>query len=148
MSILIKVQLQNNVNILRNYMSNRLKKLNQIYLYIFVILLFTIIINNFFLNTFILIKNNYEKRMINVYGYCDKQGYGFLSDVKKIINIEEGVLIKNSSTDFPYSGWMINQFYPESNPKFIVYLNKKKPLISDQIVFSNENCYLVTNDRN
>tara|TARA_A100001011_G_scaffold400835_1_gene519593 strand:+ start:5773 stop:6033 length:261 start_codon:yes stop_codon:yes gene_type:complete len=86
--------------------------------------------------------------MINVYGYCDKQGYGFLSDIKEKVNIDQGVLIVNSSNDFPNSGWMINQFDKQSNPKFKVYLNKKEKINSDRIIFSKENCYLIENDRN
>ena len=127
-------------------MNLKLNKINKTHISILIILLVLFINNNFFINTFVIIKNTYEKRMINVYGYCDKQGYGFLSDVKNMINIQQGILIINGSTDVPHTGWMINQFNVEKKPKFKIYLNYKKPENLNQILFSKENCYLVKND--
>ena len=35
-------------------------------------------------NIYFILKNNYEKRNIINYGYCSKEGYGFVSEIKKI----------------------------------------------------------------
>ena len=50
-------------------------------LFYFCILLFIIQINNGFTNIYIILKNNYENRMVKNAGYCEKQGYGFVKSI-------------------------------------------------------------------
>ena len=49
---------------------------NRLFLY-FIIILSIGVNYHFFLNTYILIKNDYSKRLISIYGSCEKEGYGF-----------------------------------------------------------------------
>ena len=68
---------------------------NKFFLYLIIIL--SIAVNyNFFLNTYTLIKNDYSKRLISIYGICEKEGYGFAKlisdkyDLKYNTNIING----------------------------------------------------------
>ena len=58
------------------------------------------IFSDVFLNSYLIIKNNYESRLISSYGFCDKQGYGYIKKIKKNFNPSNVTLI-NYSNDFP-----------------------------------------------
>jgi len=50
---------------------------------IFLVILIFLIINNFFYNFYFVSTVSYHDRMIYHYGYCDKNGYGY---IKYILN--------------------------------------------------------------
>ena len=57
----------------------------------FFILLFLVFANkfDFFLNTYIILKNNAHTRLIDNYGYCNPQAYGFIKDVYNKYNLHK-----------------------------------------------------------
>jgi hypothetical protein len=66
----------------------RIKKIKKItanffnvYIIIFILTIFFLKSQNFFLNIYLLMKNNLTNRMISKYGDCDKQGYGFIQKI-------------------------------------------------------------------
>ena len=54
--------------------------------YFFVCLIFVVQFYDGFLNIYIILKNNYEERMIRHGGYCEKQAYGFTYHINKKYN--------------------------------------------------------------
>ena len=57
----------------------------------FFILLFLVFANkfDFFLNTLIILKNNAHSRLIDNYGYCNPQAYGFIKYVYSKYNLNK-----------------------------------------------------------
>ena len=66
---------------------NKIKQ--NIHLNLIVIFLLIIFLNksDFFKKLYFLIQDNYTKRMVDQYGYCSKESYGFLMDLKKNSNL-------------------------------------------------------------
>jgi hypothetical protein len=64
------------INYFRNFLSK--KKIYYIIFFIFVVQFY-----DGFLNTYILLRSNYEERMLKYAGYCDKQGYGFIKFINQ-----------------------------------------------------------------
>ena len=60
-----------------------MKKINLKSFLIFFILIGFMQVNNFFLNVYNIVNISYENRSVKKYGYCEKWGYGFISDVEK-----------------------------------------------------------------
>lgn len=121
------------------------------YLY-FLIIIFTFSIFGTFQNTYIILKNNYERRLITSAGYCDgKQGYGFLKDVfLKFPEISPNLKVLNKA-DFPTAlGYFYN--FKRKDDKHIVLLNysfndlQKYLDKQHKILFYKKNCYLLKND--
>ena len=76
------------------------KFFNNYFIKISLILFVFSIFSDVFLNSYLIIKNNYESRLISSYGFCDKQGYGYIKKIKKNFNPSNVTLI-NYSNDFP-----------------------------------------------
>ena len=70
----------------------------------FFILLLLVFANkfDFFLNTYIILKNNAHSRLIDNYGYCNPQAYGFIKDVYNKYNLHK-YNIKTSNKNIPIS---------------------------------------------
>ena len=47
------------------------------------LLVFLFFINKTFLYSYTILQDNYDTRMINFGGYCEKYGYGFVKDLNK-----------------------------------------------------------------
>ena len=62
-----------------------------------IIFLIALIFHNFsiFDNIYFILKNNYEKRNIINYGYCSKEGYGFVSEIKKKFLKNKNIKLNN-----------------------------------------------------
>jgi hypothetical protein len=75
---------------------NKIKQ--NIIFYIILIFLFTIFLIkiDFFRQFYFLNENSYHERMKNKYGYCDKDSYGFLMDLKKKYVFKKNPIILNS----------------------------------------------------
>ena len=67
---------------------------NKIILTLLSILFFLIFFKTFH-NVYVIVRNDYAARLTNNYGYCDKQGYGFVSST----------IIKNGIKDTKDSYW-------------------------------------------
>lgn len=48
-------------------------------------------------NSYLLIKRPFEERMISNYGYCDKEGYGYVKYIIKKYNIDNNLTIINKN---------------------------------------------------
>jgi hypothetical protein len=79
--------------------------------------------NNFFLNTYVVFKKKYQERMLSVYGYCDKQGYGFIKSINDEFNIFNNVKIINYDLKYPSSYMFINQFHEIKDYQYLILLN-------------------------
>ena len=113
------------------------------------VLLF-LIINNFFYNLYYVFKSDFTDRMIFHYGYCYKNGFGFIEDIYKKYNIEYNIKTYNNLTT-PDSDWffynsnfaenknkiiLLNYNLDLSDPNFIEFRSQKYKLIHNF-----ENCY-------
>ena len=49
--------------------------------YLTILLIFIFYIFSAFENTYVILKNNYESRVLKYSGYCEKQGYGFIKKI-------------------------------------------------------------------
>ena len=113
-----------------------------------IILLFLIIIyTNFFLNIYLLFNQSKDTRLTNNYGYCEKQGYGFIKKYSKKYKLENNTKILNFKKNlYPNSGLFINQFYNPSKYKYIILLNSNEVPKSKKILEQEYNCYILKND--
>lgn len=85
-------------------------KINQKNLDLYLIIIFLVIIFlikiDLFRNTYSLLSENYNQRMIKIYGDCGKDSYGFLTEIKNKYNLNENPIIHNSEI-IPTSDWII-----------------------------------------
>ena len=67
-------------------MRNLLKKNKKKNLIVKTFLIILLLVHtDFFLNSYLILLKDYHSRMENGYGYCDKQGYGFIQKYNKWI---------------------------------------------------------------
>ena len=67
----------------------KLKKFKvNVFFFIILFLIFTIKFD-FFLNIYIILKNNNDARMISNYGYCYPKGYGFIQEMSSKYNLKD-----------------------------------------------------------
>ena len=102
--------------------------------------------NNFFLDLYTLLKFNTHQRMIKVYGYCEKESYGFINKIKKIHNQKLNIEILNENPNFTFnnSTWFAYNINNDYDKKKIILINNDtslKHLESDkyQLIFKNKN---------
>ena len=116
--------------------------------YFLLILLFIAVNFNIFEKIYIMHSKNYNERLLVAYGYCDKEGYGF---VKNNINneiINSGYQIKNDG-DFPSIKGFFYNFKRDVNKNTYVFLINQNNEIEDdylknyEIIKKEENCYLL-----
>ena len=116
---------------------------------IFTIILFflTISYTNFFLNIYLLINQPIETRLTNGYGYCDKQGYGFIKKYSNKYNFKNNTKIINSNENlFPNSGLFIDQFHINEHYEYIIIINSRELPPKKKILEQEFNCYILKND--
>lgn len=65
--------------------------------YILLLLIFVVFLEFYKIpyNSYLVIKRPFEERMIRNYGYCDKEGYGFIQYIIKNYNIKTNLTIIN-----------------------------------------------------
>ena len=116
--------------------------------YFLLILLFIAVNFKIFEKIYIMHSKNYNERLLVAYGYCDKEGYGF---VKNNINneiINSGYQIKNDG-DFPSIKGFFYNFKRDVNKNTYVFLINQNSAIEDdylknyEIIKKEENCYLL-----
>ena len=92
---------------------------------------------DFFKNLYFLYKNNYTVRMINIYGHCEKESYGFLNNLNKKKILKKNPKILNFNV-YPNSIWMIynSKLEFEENPN--IFLNYQiKPVLTFEYLNNN-----------
>ena len=77
-----------------------------------IVLLIFITTNNFFYNFYYILKTNISDRMIYHYGYCQKNGFGFIKYINNKHKLNKNIKIYNS-VEYPLSDWF---FYKPNIP--------------------------------
>ena len=105
---------------------------------------------NFPKNLFELVDINLDKRISNVYGFCEKEGIGYVNFIKKKFNIKEKLTLVNSlKKNNNNSGkWAIYDPKISENEvsKYLIIINlnslKKKIDLNDYDIIHNfKDCY-------
>ena len=98
-------------------------------LLIFLVFIFSIFIqkNQFFRKLYTIQGNNLEKRLVEIYGYCDKHSYGFLNEINNKYILKENPVIVDYIIQ-PNSSWLIYDTSKKTSKKPNVFLNYKKNL--------------------
>jgi hypothetical protein len=118
-----------------------------IYTIIFFLTIFFLKSQNFFLNIYLLMKNNLANRMISKYGDCSKQGYGFIHKIYLKKETENNIKVYNKE-NYPSS----NFFFYNSNKilsnKYLILINYtlsdiERLNIKYQILYKEKKCYLI-----
>ena len=133
------------------YMKKTITK-NRFFLY-FVIILSIAVNYHFFLNTYILIKNDYSKRLISIYGSCEKEGYGFTKFILDKYELEHNIGIKNGEPNlYPSIGGLFydkKKFFSKDYIILIGYKNRVNKEFPNFIILEQvENCYFIKKKNN
>ena len=80
------------------------------------------------------------------YGYCEKQGYGFLKKFNNKYNLTNNTKIIFNEEKYPNPGIFLNQFKSPKIFDYIIYINPKKTLSYKKILEQEYNCYIIKND--
>ena len=117
--------------------------------YYLLILLFIVVNFNSLEKIYIIFLKNYDNRLLESYGNCNKEGYGY---VKKNINdkiINSNFFVENKE-DFPsIKGFFYKFNKNKKNNSYVFLVNQKqKPtkknyLMNYQILNHEGNCYLL-----
>ena len=104
-------------------------KINQKNLDLYLIIVFLVIVFlikiDLFRNTYSLLNENYNQRMIRIYGDCSKDSYGFLMEIKNKYDFKENPKINNSKI-MPTSDWIIYNPKLNFSDKPKIFLNYTK----------------------
>ena len=124
-------------------------KHNNIIIIIRSILPFLIFFKTFH-NVYVINRNDYETRLTNNYGYCDKQGYGFVRSAINKNKIKDNIRIINNSNDFAAIDSLFYNFDKIYDEYYLILLNhndKSLGILKNpkyQILDSYENkCFLI-----
>jgi hypothetical protein len=124
------------------------KKINNKFFLLIILILFISVKYDFFLNTYSLTKTNYQNRMINVYGDCSKEGYGFTKYIYEKYKPEHNLSTINgqSKTYVNTDGFFYNKEKIFSN-KFKILINYDEDVSKNfkdfEILETKKNCYLI-----
>lgn len=127
------------------------KKQNNKFILILIATFFILIFFNTFHNAYVIKRNNYEMRLAKNYGYCDKQGYGFVSSTINKNNIEENIHIINNFDSLASINGLFYNFNKNYNENYLILLNNENiesSIVINNIVYEildnfNNRCFLV-----
>jgi len=123
---------------------------NKIYVY-FIFLFFLFVFFKFFENVYIVLNYNYETRLINNYGYCEKSSYGFVKYIEKKYKLKKNINIINDE-NHPSSEMFVHKPNRNYYENLIIVLNyndqdSKININNYSIIDKFKNClYLKKND--
>ena len=113
-------------------------------------ILFALSYLNFFLNIFIVYKNNYTERMIKSSGFCEREGYGFIKDMIQKHKIPDNPEVRNFSNNYPQVYGYFFDIKKKSNSKYIIIINAENKNLEyfkaqGFVIMENRNnnCYLL-----
>jgi hypothetical protein len=124
---------------------------NNLYLSIIIVFLFFIILIkvDFWKQLYSLTSNNHHVRMLNTFGMCGKDSYGFLKNIEQNYELTENPLIINTKV-MPNSLWTIYDSRKkisnspkiflnyQQNPLLIFFSKKDKFVSQRHVQFTNE----------
>ena len=114
---------------------NKIKQNVSLYLILIFLIIVLLIKLDFFRQFYFLYMTNYDQRMMSKYGYCSKDSYGFLMDLKKKYNFNKNPIILNSKV-IPLSTWVLYDSNKEFDKYPKIFLNYEK---NPSLVFKNYN---------
>jgi hypothetical protein len=126
---------------------NKINITNKVYLIFFLIFIFYTF--SAFENTYIILKNNHESRVLKYSGYCEKQGYGF---TKKIFDIFKDVkpnLTVYNNSGFPSALGYFYDFRQNYQETYLILLNFEENNLAKftekkfSKIYQEEQCYLL-----
>lgn len=77
---------------------------------------------NFWKNLYLIYTKKIEERLLNIYGYCEKESYGFLKHIKSKYKLEKNLKIINYEI-VPNSLWIVYDSKKEIDDKPKIFLN-------------------------
>lgn len=94
--------------------------------------------SDFFKNISLILKNNYDVRVSHVYGYCEREGIGYVNFIKKNFKIDKKVdlinsLPPNNNNDGKWAIYNTN-FSEKDVSSYLIVINHKK--LSNKVDFS------------
>ena len=104
---------------------NKIKQNIHLNLIIIFLLIIFLIKSDFFRKLYFLKQDNYTIRMIDQYGYCSKESYGFLIDLKKKYKFDVNPRIVNHDI-LPSSNWIIYDSSKDFENRPRIFLNYQK----------------------
>ena len=120
--------------------NNRVNNLIYILIIIFLSIHF-----KFFQNTYIILKNDYSKRLLSSYGYCERNSYGFIKYIDSKYRLKKNIKIINDEV-YPISDSFIykpkKEYY--KNRIILINYNEKNSLIDItkyQVLENYKNCF-------
>jgi|TARA_Y100000389_G_C17250546_1_gene407864 hypothetical protein len=122
--------------------------INQNLLILLIIVLFISVSNNYFLNSYTLIKNDYDKRMNFNYGNCEKEGYGFAKLILDKYEFKHNIYsINGNPSMYPSIGGLfydINKIDSDDHLILINYQNDLSKKFKNYFILEQvQNCYLI-----
>ena len=120
------------------------------YIY-FLTLFFLFIFFKFFENTYIILKNDYDLRLANEYGFCEKTSYGFIKHIDKKYKLKKNIKIINDESH-PSSDSFIHKPNVSYSDDYLILLNynesdSKINMANFTVIEKIKNCYyLIKND--
>ena len=125
----------------------KLKKFKvNIFFFIILFLIFTIKFN-FFLNIYIILKNNNGARMISNYGYCYPKGYGFIQEISSKYNLKDYNINTNNKMNLPSSN-IFNFSFKKKKSLYEILINFKSEDLDIikkkfKVIESQQKCHLI-----
>lgn len=94
--------------------------------------------SDFFKNISLILKNNYDVRVSHVYGYCEREGIGYVNFIKQNFKIDKKVdlinsLPPNNNNDGKWAIYNTN-FSEKDVSSYLIVINHKK--LSNKVDFS------------
>ena len=101
-------------------MKKKTFKFENIMFFLFVI--FLAVHFKFFENTYIILKSDYQQRLISNYGYCEKNSYGFIKYIEDKYKLKKNIKIINDES-FPLSDGFIYKPKKDYYKNLIILIN-------------------------
>lgn len=109
-------------------------------------ILFILLFFKTFLNVYVIQRNDYTTRLTNNYGYCDKQGYGFVNSTINKNKIKNNVRIINNYKSLGAIDALFYNFNEVYDENYLILLNYKNN--NSSIIFNNVKYEILDNYNN
>ena len=125
----------------------KLKKFKvNVFFFVILFLIFTIKFD-FFLNIYIILKNNNDARMISNYGYCYPRGYGFIQEISSKYNLKDYNINTNNKMILPSSN-IFNFSFKKKKSLYEILINFKSEDLDVikkkfKVIESQKECHLI-----
>ena len=128
-------------------------KKNNLYLIIIIFLFLIAYKINLLKSVHDLFMNNYDERISNVYGFCDKEGIGYVNFIKKEFKINGKIKLINSlkQNNNNSGGWAVynSNFLKKNKSDYLILINHEKfkikyNLDNFEILHNFKDCYFLT----